>query len=379
MSRFPGLATVDASAAYAQSFGRGCGAGHFSEFPGLGLHLSSLGIGSFGGAADDATDAALAAIVARGIASGINVIDTAAHYRYGRSARAVGAGLRAAVAQGVAREQVFLVGKGGFLSFPQGRPDDFDAWFEREVVARGLGSRDDLAGIHLLTPQHIAAQFEQQCEALGVAALDAFLVDQPEVHIAAIGKERLNRKLLPVFEWLEGRVREGRLGCYGIATFDGLRAETDAPVFQSLASLLGLAEKAAAGVGGHAAAHHFRIVSLPFNEAMTEGFTRFSQTTGEGSVVSTLQAAHQLGIYVLGSHTLAKGRLAGQCSDAVRAALLALGSDVRRALQFARSTPGIGTALVGLSRAEHLDDLLAVAQLPPMARKAYLALYARAG
>lgn len=374
MNTLPGLATAQATAAYAHGFGRGSGAGHFSEFPGTKMLLSSLGIGTFGGAADDATDAVLAAIVARGLVAGINVIDTAAHYRYGRSARAVGAGLRAAVAQGVAREQVFLVGKGGFLGFPQGRPDDFDAWFDREVVARGLGSRDDLAGIHLLTPQHIAAQFEQQCEALGVAALDAFLVDQPEVHIAAVGKERLNRKLLPVFEWLEGRVREGRLGCYGIATFDGLRVETDAPVFQSLASMLGLAEKAAGS-----AAHHFRIVSLPFNEAMTEGFTRFSQTTGEGSVVSTLQAAHQLGIYVLGSHTLAKGRLAGQCSDAVRAALLALGSDARRALQFARSTPGIGTALVGLSQAEHLDDLLVVAQLPPMVRKAYLALYARAG
>lgn len=377
-----GLATRAGTAAYAETFGKACGTGHFSEFPGCGCKLSSLGIGTFGGAADDATDAAITRIVTRGLLSGINVIDTAAHYRYGRSARAAGKGLQAAQAQGVAREQVFLVGKGGFLNFPHGRPDDFDAWFQREVTARGLGERGDLAGIHLLTPQHIAMQFEQQCEALGVGALDAFLVDQPEIHITTLGKEQLNRKLLGVFEWLEGKVREGRLGCYGIATFHGMRVETDAAEFESLASMLGLAEKAAKAASGVATqgtpTHHFRIVSLPFNQAMTEGFTRFSQTTGEGSVVSTLQAAHQLGIYVLGSHTLAKGQLAGQCSDAVRAALLALGSDARRALQFARSTPGIGTALVGLSQPAHLDDVLAVAQLPPMARNAYVALYARA-
>ncbi|HSO06553.1 MAG TPA: aldo/keto reductase, partial [Pelomicrobium sp.] len=140
----PGRATRAATQEYARSFGRACGEGHYSDFLNLHLKLSSLGVGTFGGAATDAVDAAYADVVARALASGINVIDTATHYRYGRSARAVGAGLKTALASGVKREQVFLVSKGGFLLFEEGPPHNPAAWFEREIVARGLGRREDL-------------------------------------------------------------------------------------------------------------------------------------------------------------------------------------------------------------------------------------------
>jgi aryl-alcohol dehydrogenase-like predicted oxidoreductase len=47
-------------------------------------------------------------------------------------------------------------------------------------------------------------------------------------------------------------------------------------------------------------------------------------------------------------------------------------------MQFNRSTPGLGTSLVGVSSPAHLDDLLAVARIPPLARAEYLKLYERA-
>jgi aryl-alcohol dehydrogenase-like predicted oxidoreductase len=58
--------------------------------------------------------------------------------------------------------------------------------------------------------------------------------------------------------------------------------------------------------------------------------------------------------------------------------LAALPNDAQRALQFNRSTPGIGTSLVGISDPAHLDDALAVARLAPLAKPEYLALYQRA-
>lgn len=376
----PGSATRAGTVAYVGTAGAACAPGHYSDFLNQHLQLSSLGIGTFPGAATDAVDEDCAAIVARAVLAGINVIDTAAHYRYGRSMHAAGEGLRRAFAAGITREQVYVVAKGGFLRFADGPPADLEAWFETNVARKGLGTRDDLGGVHCLAPGYIAQQIDELREAMGLATLDAFLVDQPEVHVPRLGKEEVHRRLQTVFAVLEQAVRQDKIRSYGITTFDAFRVETDHLLFQSLASLLGLAENAARIVQrDDRARHHLRVVQLPFNQAMPEGFTRFSQATGQGNVASTLQAAHQLKIFVMGSHGLAKGALAGQCADAVRTAMPDSANDAQRALQFNRSTPGLGVSLAGISTPAHLDDLLAVAARPPLAREAYLRLYRRAG
>lgn len=375
-----GSATRAGTEVYARSFGAACAAGHYSDFLNQHLQLSSLGIGTFPGAATDAVDAAYADIVCRGLQAGINVIDTAAHYRYGRSMRAVGEGLRRAFSASVGREQVYVVAKGGFLRFDDGLPDDLDAWFEARIARKGLGTREDLSGMHCLAPGHIAAQIDELREATGLETLDAFLIDQPEVHVPRLGKEEMNRRLQTAFAVCEQAVRQDKIRSYGIATFDAFRVETDHPLFQSLPSLLGLAERAARLVQrDEQARHHFRVIQLPFNQAMPEGFTRFSQATGQGNVASTLQAAYQLKLFVIGSHGLAKGALAMQCADAVREAMADAANDAQRALQFNRSTPGLGVSLVGVSTPRHLEDLLAVAAREPLSREAYLRLYRRAG
>jgi len=372
-----GHATRAGTEAYAASFGAACAAGHYSDFLNQHLKLSSLGVGGFPGAADDATDEAVAGIVERALVSGLNVLDTAVHYRYGRALVALRGGLERAFAAGVARDQVFVAVKGGFLLFPEGQPESLERWFDANIAARGLGTRADLAGGHLLSAPYLAWQLEFARAALGLETLDAFLVDQPEVHIREIGKERLNRKLARAFAVLEHAVKEGKLRQYGVATFDAMRVETDDPLFQSITSLQGLAESAAQTVRKDARArHHLRVVQLPFNPAMTEGFTRFSQATGQGNIASTLQAAHQLGVYVMASHVLGKGRFASD--DPLAAGVAGLANPAQRALQFARSTPGVGTALAGLSTPAHLDDMLAVARSAPMTKKDYARLFRRA-
>lgn len=381
-SPIKGYATAKATREYAeQHIQAGHAAeGHYSEFLRARMQLSSLGVGTFPGAATTEVDAQIAAIVARALTSGINVIDTGAHYRYGRSLAAVGAGVRAAVESGVPRDAMFLISKGGFLTLRGGPPANMQAWFDTEIVAQGYGNMEDLAkGAHLLTPEYINYQLELSRNLMGVETLDAFLVDQPEVHIPQIGKAALNEKLLKVFEVLERAVNDGRLRYYGISTFEGFRVETDDKMFQSLTSMLGLAEKAAQAATGQAEArHHFKLAMMPFNQVMLEGFTRFNTATGQGNVASPVQAAHQLEIYMMASHTMFKGHLAQQSVDAVTQAMLTLRSPAQRALQFNRSTPGMGTSLVGMSTPAHLDDVLAVAAIPPLARKDYLAMYQKA-
>ncbi|WP_019591125.1 aldo/keto reductase [Thioalkalivibrio sp. ALE20] len=378
----PGYANAKATRKYAESFladGRAA-EGHYSEFSRARMRLSSLGIGTFGGAATAEVDAAISAIVARGLTEGINVVDTSAHYRYGRSLAAVGAGVRTALEAGVPREAMFLISKGGFLTLRGGQPDDMDAWFQREIEAPGMGTKEDLAkGAHLLTPEYIHYQMELSRSLMGVETLDAFIIDQPEVHIDEIGKERTNWKLEPVFEMLERAVRDKKIRAYGISTFEGFREETDAPVFQSLTSIQGLAQRAAQTVtGDEFARDHFKLAMLPFNQVMLEGFTRFNTATGQGNVASPLQAAHQLEIYMMASHTMLKGHLAQQSVEVVEKELAGLANPAQRAMQFNRSTPGLGTSLVGMSTPEHLDDMLAVMREPMLDKKAYLGMFKKA-
>ncbi len=375
----PGYCSMRATKNYMTTFGKECAEGHYSDFLNIHLQLSSLGLGTFPGAPTDEVDAQYADIVAEALTSGINVIDTGAHYRYGRSAAAVGFGIRRAMEAGVAREQMFLVSKGGFLSFRNERPADLAAWFQKEVVAKGLGRSEDLTQAHCISPEYIAFQLELSRQLLGVETLDAFLIDQPEVHIPVIGKDQLNRKLEKVFMVLEQAVKDKKLRYYGISTFDGFRVETDNPLFQSITSMQGHAEKAARAIWqDDQAKHQFKVVQMPFNQVMQEGFTRFSQTTGQGNIGSTIQAAHQLGVYLMASHTMFKGHLAKQAMDPVQQAMPMLKNHAQRALQFNRSTPGVGTSLAGISTPAHLQDMLAVARVPPLEKTAYLQMYQRA-
>ena len=368
----PGAANSAGTKAYVARFAGTLADEHFSDFLNTRIKLSSLGVGTFPGGVDDVTDVAVAAIVARALQSGINVIDTGANYRFGRAGRAVGVGIAKAMAAGIRREEFFVVGKGGFLTFTDGRPEDPLTFFREEVVARGLGKEEDLVqGVHCLSPEYVAWQLDTLRAQTGLETLDVFLVDQPEVHIPLIGKEQMYRKLMDVFTMLEAAVQANKIRYYGISTFNACRVETDNTLFQSLTSLIGLAEKAA----GQGNRHHLRVVQLPFNALMPEAYTRFSQVTGQGNIGSTIQAAFQLKLTIMASHPLGKGLLAREEVPSLQEAMPELADAAQRAIQFVRSTPGIGVTLVGLSTPLHLPDFLAVARQLPLPKERYLAMF----
>ncbi len=373
-----GYATAQHTRVYQKKAKDKTAVGHFSEFPGESIKLSSIGVGTFPGEANPQVDDVIAEIVSRALQNGINVIDTAAHYRYGRSLVAVGQGINKALSQGLSRQDFFLVSKGGFLCFQDGKPESFDDWFAQKIMADGLGGRDDLyENCHLLTPEYLLHQLKESRSQLGVETLDGFLVDQPEVHIKKRGKTFVNQKLLEIFVGLETAVSHNWVRYYGISAFDGFRVATDDPRFQSLTSMLALAEKAAKKVqGSRYQGHHFRLIQMPFNLVMSEAFTRFNQVTGPASMASTLQAAYQLNVYVMASHTLMKGHLAVPGALVLKGDTLTdVTNNAQRAMQFNRSTPGLGSTLLGMSQLIHLQDVLTVAGMSPIARSDYLKMY----
>ena len=93
-----GFATAKGTAAYRARLAPHGAEGHFRSWDGL--LVSSVGLGTYLGGDDAATDRAYRDTVARSLQLGVNVIDSAINYRHQRSERSVGAALRSQIEAG---------------------------------------------------------------------------------------------------------------------------------------------------------------------------------------------------------------------------------------------------------------------------------------
>jgi aryl-alcohol dehydrogenase-like predicted oxidoreductase len=301
---------------------------------------------------------------------GFNVIDSAVNYRRQRSERSIGAALRALIAAGtVSREEVVLATKGGFIPFEGAVPGDPGAYLIENYVRPGIVAPSDIvAGCHCLTPPYLADQLDRSRANLGVETIDVYYLHNPETQLSAVDRPTFLGRMRAAFSFLETAVAAGKVRLYGTATWSGYRQPPSAPDFLSLAELERLAREVA-GEG-----HHFRVVQLPYNLAMTEAFMRANQTVGD-EIVSVFEAARRLDIYVMTSASIYQGQLARNLPPVIAEFLPGLDSDAQRALQFVRSTPGVGTALVGMKQVAHVEDNAGLTAVPPLGWEEFQKLF----
>jgi aryl-alcohol dehydrogenase-like predicted oxidoreductase len=366
-----GHATAEGTARYAVRFAGQVPGEYFRAFAD-GLRLSTIGLGTYLGRDDAATDALYADAVARALERGINVLDTAVNYRHQRSERAIGAALARAIGAGsIRRDEVVVATKGGFLPFDTDVPADANRYFSATYVQTGIVSPGDVVGSHCMTPRFLNDQIERSRANLGLSTLDIYYVHNPESQLEEVARDEFMVRLRAAFETLEQAARDGRIRCYGTATWNGYRVDPDAPGYLSLGDLVALARD----VGGED--HRFRVVQLPYNLAMPEAFTRANQKAEDG-LVPTLEAARRLGIYVMASASVYQGQLTRNLPPMMAELLPGLETDGQRALQFVRSTPGIGTALVGMKSVAHVEENAAVVTTPPVPWKQFQRLFSPA-
>ncbi|HLW69265.1 MAG TPA: aldo/keto reductase [Candidatus Binataceae bacterium] len=362
-----GCATPEGTAAYAQRFSALDG----NYRPLLGLAVSSIGLGTYLGQSDAATDAAYAEALRAALTSGINVIDTAVNYRDQRSERVIGAVMAELCAAGkLRREEIVVATKGGYLAFDGGMPADPRAWFEAQFIKPGIVRAGDVVdGSHCMTPRYLDAMIETSRRNLGLATIDIYYLHNPEAQLSALSREQFNARLRDAFRALEGAVRDGRIGVYGAATWNGYRATPKDRGYLSLTDMAAIARE----VGGEG--HHFRVVQLPYNLAMTEALTARNQPMPDGKNGSLLAASDILGIGVCASASLLQGQLTRGLPAILEETFTGLNSDAQRALQFVRSTPGVNVALAGMSTVAHVAHNLGVAQHPPASFETLLKLF----
>ncbi len=322
-----------------------------------GLTVASVGLGTYLGEPDAATDAAYTAALRRYWQLGGNLVDSAINYRFQRSERVIGAALAAAIAAGEAqREDIVLCTKGGYLSFDGAWPADPDAWVRDTFITPGLVQPDEIVDGHCLAPAYLRHQIAQSKANLGVDCIDLYYLHNPEGQRAALGEAAFRDRLREAFATLEVAVAQGHIAAYGAATWNGFRARPDEPEYLSLAAVLEVARD----VSGDR--HHFRAIQLPLNFQMLEGLGRANQPGDR----SGLEAAAEQGVAVMASASLLQGRVLGRLPATLRAKFAPELTDAQRALQFVRSLPGLTSALAGMSHAAHVDENLALRQHAPL-------------
>ena len=296
--------------------------------------MSSLGLGTYLGQPDEATDRRYADAVTAAARGGINCFDTAINYRHQRSERSVGAALGPMFASGeLQRDEVVVATKAGFLT-PGAVPD-------------GLAPADVVGKMHSMAPDFLTDQVNRSRANLGLDTLDIFYLHNPEAQLQFVDRDEFDERIRAAFRRLEELVKQGTIVYYGTATWDGYRVEGKLDLAR-LAEIAG--EEAGPG-------HHFRFIQLPFNLGMVEAMNKKPE--------SVLEIAGRLGITVVASASLLQARLTRDLPEPIGERLPGLETDAQRAIQFTRSTPGIAVALAGMSDAAHVADNLGVGTIPP--------------
>jgi aryl-alcohol dehydrogenase-like predicted oxidoreductase len=353
-----GSATLQSTARYRDRFKEQAAENYFRNEQNL--WLTSVGIGTYLGNADDATDKKYAQAVVHAVELGANVIDTAANYRFQRSERTIGRALAELTsAKGFSREEILICTKGGYLPFDGAPPRDVRGYIEEAFVRPGIARLEDfVGGSHCMTPAYLQNQLDQSLRNMDLDCVDVYYVHNPESQLGSVSEAEFYSKLHAAFERLEQNVAQGKIKMYGVATWNGFRVSPNATGYHSLTRMLEVARE----VGGES--HGFRFVQLPFNLAMPEALVLRNQIV-EDAEVSTLEAASLLGVTVVSSASILQGRVTHDLPETIREPLGSLATDALTAIQFVRSTPGMTTALVGMSSLEHVEENLQLLRVEP--------------
>jgi aryl-alcohol dehydrogenase-like predicted oxidoreductase len=379
------MATATATASYA---GR-----HpeltYRRFANKGLRVSEAG---FGGYRIDISVQEHRRALEYALTSGINLLDTSANYADGGSERLIGSVLADMVKVGtVGREQIVIVSKAGYLQganlrLSQERKQAGSPFFERVVFGADLE--------HCIHPEFLADQLTRSMQRLQVDHIDCLLLHNPEYYLKWANQNRIPardaqteylRRIQMAFQYLEGEVRSGRIGCYGISSNTFPRPATDYE-WTNLAAIWEIAQDLSAE-------HHFRVIEFPCNLFEPGAVTETNQPGGR----SLLEYAADKNMTTLINRPLnaiqsdqlirlAENVYAGEAAKQAtafreRIARLDPSWDVKKLSQLAvrslRSTAGISSVLVGMRKREYVEDVLLELRQPCKAgdrKKAWAAI-----
>jgi aryl-alcohol dehydrogenase-like predicted oxidoreductase len=326
-----------------------------------GLCLSSIGIGTYLGQLTQEDDVAVENAVYQSVKSGaVNVIDTAINYRAMKSEKSIGKALLRLVRDGeISRDHVFISTKNGYVTNDGDYPNvDVMEYVHRMYIQTEVMTADDISSGHnVMNPSYLAKCIDKSLMNMHLSTIDLVYVHNAfESWNQDVSREQFMEMLAKVFEVYEKYKGENKIRYYGMATWTCFRVPPSSHEYLSLEQ----AVKTAENVGGRD--HGFRFIQLPYNLAYSEALLLRNQSVGSDRNLTILEAAAKLNVGVFTSIPLFQGRLL----DAKIPDYGGLSDSVSKLVQIVRSTPSVIAPLIGQKKAEHVEENLKVANIPPL-------------
>ena len=359
-----GHATPEGTKRYAQNAAsQGRAAAHFKLFDGL--HLSSIGMGTYLGQPTQEDDLAVENAVYQSVKSGaINVIDTAINYRAMKSEKSIGKALLRLANDGISRDQVFISTKNGYITNDGDYPNvDVMEYIHRMYIQTEIMAADDISsGYSVMNPNYLAKCIDKSLMNLHLSTIDLVYIHNAfESWNQDVSRQQFMEMLARAFEVYEKYRAQDKIRNYGMATWTCFRVPPDSHEYLSLEQAVNVAES----VGGKN--HGFRFIQLPYNLAYSEALMLRNQSVGSEKNLTILEAAARLNIGVFTSIPLFQGRLLGaQIQD-----YGGVSDPVGKLVQIVRSTPSVIAPLIGQKKAEHVEENLKVANVPPLSAEEF--------
>lgn len=358
---FKGRATREAASWFLKR--HGVHPGQVRDF--CGIPVAKLAVGTYLGEMNEVIDLKVSMACVAATERGSNFFDSAINYRAQRGERSIGEALRRLILSGkVKREELFLSTKGGFVPF-DGRPgSDLTALFESEYVKRGVAlSSDLLGGCHCMAPGFLSDQIDRSRKNLQVETIDLYYLHNPETQLEELPERLFYDRLTSAFVALERAVQEGRIGAYGLATWNGFREESVSQTALSLEKCILAAERAADAVGHES--HSLKAIQLPLNLAMPEAALLKTQKFG-ATMYPAIDAAKALGLSVAVSVPLFQSRLCHGLPEFLLEKFPKDLSQAHCALAFATGFDSVDAAMVGMKQSEHVNHNLEFLKRAPL-------------
>ncbi len=365
-----GFATSEGTARYRKRFEAQFAADFFRVS--RDLYWSSIGLGTYLGRPDSATDAAYTAAIKLALESGINVLDTAINYRFQLSERAMGRAIEEAIAEKkISRDEMIVCTKGGFFSFDGAAPDNPGDWIKKNFIETKIIRAEDVAaGCHCMHPRYLENQLNQSLANLQIETIDVYYVHNPETQLEEVDPKEFKNRLRHAFEFLERAVAEGKIRAYGTATWNGYRQAPEAQDYLSLEEMVLIAREVA---GPN---HHFKYAQLPFNVAMPEAWIVANQRYG-ATELPLLKMANHVGVSVVASGSLLQGKLVEKLPPLLMEHFKACKTPAQVNLAFSRSVQGLTTALVGMKSTAHVAENLQAGKISASTEEALITLFSK--
>jgi aryl-alcohol dehydrogenase-like predicted oxidoreductase len=364
--RLQGHATPAGTKRYMQyAVSQGRPEGHFKRFDGL--HLSSIGIGTYLGEPTQEDDLAVENAVYQSVKSGaVNVIDTAINYRAMKSEKSIGRALLRLVKDGIImRDQVFISTKNGYITNDGDYPNvDVMEYMYRMYIQTEVMSADDISsGYNVMNPNYLGKCIDKSLMNMHLSTIDLVYIHNAfESWQEDVSRQQFMEMLARAFEVYEKYRSQNKIRYYGMATWTCFRVPPDSREYLSLEQAVKVAES----IGGKN--HGFRFVQLPYNLAYSEALLLRNQSAGPASSnLTILEAAAKLNVGIFTSIPLFQGRL-------LRAEIPDYGgiSDkVAKLVQIVRSSPSVIAPLIGQKKAEHVKENLKVADTPLLSQEEF--------